>query len=76
MVEENFKNFDNFKKGFLDMDDFGMMLKKNTGKFFSQKQVKDLLIIADKNHDKVIDKKELKSFFKMLITEVNKLHKY
>jgi Ca2+-binding EF-hand superfamily protein len=75
MVEENFKNFDNFKKGFLDMDDFGCMLKKNTGKFFSEKEVKDLLIIADKNHDKTIDKKELKAFFKTLINEFNHLHK-
>lgn len=73
MVEENFNNYDHFKKGFLDMDDFGLMLKKNTGKFFSQKEVKDLLLVADKNQDKVIDRKELKSFFHKLITEVSKL---
>lgn len=69
VVNQNFEEFDNFKKGFLDMDDFGTLLKKNTGRFFSEKEVKDLLTIADKNKDKVIDKNELSAFYKMLMKE-------
>lgn len=51
------------------MDDFGTLLKKNTGKFFSEKEVKDLLVVADKNKDKVIDRRELSAFYKMLMRE-------
>ena len=56
MINQLFLENDAFNKGFLDLDDFRGLLVKNTGKKFSEKEVKDLLKVADRNFDKVVDK--------------------
>lgn len=38
------------------MDEFGKLLRENTGNDFSEQEVKNLLEIADTNKNKVIEK--------------------
>ena len=66
-VREVFKKYDNYAKGFLDEEEFEKLLSENTGNNFSPKEVKDLLVLIDKNKNKLVEEEELLELYEMLM---------
>ena len=54
-----FAKYDKEKKGYLDLSEFGTLLRSEAGDEFTEKEVVDIMLVIDSNRNRKVEQDEL-----------------